>query len=247
MYKGKRVSVVIPCHNEEVGIKITIADMPAQVDEVIVVDNNCNDATAEVARALGARVVKESRKGYGAAYKAGLNQATGDIIVTMDGDGTYPRSFIPVLLEIMFEEDWDFITCDRTGHREKGAGTFVRILGNSILNWTMTLLFWIRLRDSQSGMWMFKRSILPRFNIVSDGMAFSEELKIEAFTKRDLRCTELPIYYRARIGESKLNVWKDGTYNLFFMFRKRFGLAGPADARPFASLAQSAATTDDAK
>lgn len=70
----------------------------------------------------------------------------------------------------------------------------------------MTLLFWVHLRDSQSGMWMFKRSILPRFNIVSDGMAFSEELKIEAFTKRDLRCTELPIYYRARIGESKLNV-----------------------------------------
>ena len=86
-------------------------------------------------------------------------------------------------------------------------------------------------------MWVFKRSILPRFNIVSDGMAFSEELKIEAFTQRDLRCTELPIYYRARVGESKLNVWKDGFYNLFFLFRKRFGLAGASQARPFAALA----------
>lgn len=132
MYKGKRVSVVIPCHNEEIGIRTTLADMPSLVDEVIVVDNNCSDRTADVALDMGARVVIETRKGYGAAYKAGLNQATGDIMVTMDGDGTYPRSFIPVLLEIMLEEDWDFITCDRTGHREKGAGTFVRILGNSI-------------------------------------------------------------------------------------------------------------------
>ena len=73
-------------------------------------------------------------------------------------------------------------------------------------------------------------------------MAFSEELKIEAFTQRDLRCTELPIYYRARIGESKLNVWKDGFYNLFFLFKKRLGLVRPGAARPVASPA-----TDDPK
>lgn len=240
MYKGKRVSVVVPCHNEEEGVKVVLADMPSLVDEVVVVDNNCTDKTSEVARALGAVVVHETRKGYGAAYKAGLNHASGDIIVTMDGDGTYPRSFIPVILEIMLEEDWDFITCDRTGHREKGAGTALRILGNSVLNWSMALLFWVRLRDSQSGMWVFKRSILPQFVVTSDGMAFSEELKIEAFTRRNLRCTELPIYYRARIGESKLNVWKDGFYNLFFLFRKRLGLVPSDNPRPFAAIAQSA-------
>lgn len=240
VFKGQRISVVIPCHNEEEGIAVTLADMPPLVDEVVVVDNNCTDRTAEVARSLGAVVVQETRKGYGAAYKAGMRRATGDIIVTMDGDGTYPRSFIPVLLEIMLEEDWDFITCDRTGHREKGAGTALRILGNSILNWTMFALFLVSLRDSQSGMWVFKRSILPRFALVSDGMSFSEELKIEAFTRRDLRCTELPIYYRARIGESKLNMWKDGFSNLLFLFKKRFGLLGAAERRPFAALAQEA-------
>jgi hypothetical protein len=244
MYKGKSISVVIPCHNEEDGIRATLADMPEIVDEVVVVDNNCTDSTAEVAHSLGAVVVTETRKGYGAAYKAGFKAASSDIIVTMDGDATYPRSFIPVILEIMLEEDWDFITCDRTGHREKGAGTWVRILGNSVLNWTMFLLFFIRLRDSQSGMWVFKRSILQPFAMTSDTMAFSEELKIEAFSRRALRCTELPIYYRARIGESKLNVWKDGFYNLFFMFRKRFGLLASANPRPFAGLAQSSAGGD---
>ena len=241
MYKGKRVSVVIPCHNEEEGVRVTLSDMPTLVDEVVVVDNNCTDSTAQVAESMGAVVVHEERKGYGAAYKAGFSRATGDIIVTMDGDGTYPRSFIIVLLEIMIEEDWDFITCDRTGHREKGAGTFIRILGNSVLNWTMFLLYFFHLRDSQTGMWVFKRSILPRLTITSDGMAFSEELKIEAFSKRDLRCTELPIYYRARIGESKLNVWKDGFYNLFFLLRKRFGLVDKSTVRGFASLVPDAA------
>lgn len=249
MFKDHRVSVVIPCHNEEAGVKIVLADMPPLVDEVIVVDNNCSDQTAEVARAMGALVVTETRKGYGAAYKAGMSAATGDIIVTMDGDGTYPRSFIPVILEIMDEEKWDFITCDRTGHRERGAGTFLRILGNSILNWSMFALFLVNLRDSQSGMWVFRRAILPRLRIVSDGMAFSEELKIEVFTKRDLRCTELPIYYRARIGESKLNVWKDGFYNLFFLFRKRLGLLPAADARPIIAAAGGglAGSHDDTK
>lgn len=249
MYKGKRIGVVIPCHNEEDGIRVTLADMPELVDEVVVVDNNCTDRTAEVAASLGAVIVQERRKGYGAAYKAGLGQSTADVIITMDGDGTYPRSFIPVILEIMFEEDWDFITCDRTGHREKGAGTWLRIMGNSALNWAMFALFFVSLRDSQSGMWVFKRSILPRFTIVSDGMSFSEELKVEAFTARDLRCTELPIYYRARIGESKLNVWKDGFNNLLFLFKKRFGLARGPHARPFAALAGEASlpASDDAE
>jgi len=130
VYKGKRISVVIPCHNEEEGIAVTLADMPDCVDEIIVVDNNSTDRTAEVAQRLGAIVVSEHRKGYGAAYKAGLRRATGDYIATMDGDGTYPRGFIPVILEVMLEEDLDFVTCDRTWHKSKEAGTFLRVLGN---------------------------------------------------------------------------------------------------------------------
>ena len=101
MHKRHTVSVVIPCYNEEDGIRVTLADMPALVDEVIVVDNNCTDRTAEVAAAMGAKVVVESKPGYGAAYKAGFGAATGDIIITMDGDATYPRGFIPVLLDVM--------------------------------------------------------------------------------------------------------------------------------------------------
>jgi glycosyltransferase involved in cell wall biosynthesis len=223
MYRDHTVSVVIPCYNEEEGIQVTLADMPDAVDEVIVVDNNCTDRTAEVAAAMGAKVVCESKPGYGAAYKAGFRAASGDIIVTMDGDATYPRAFIPVLLDVLIEENLDFISCDRTGHKADEANSFLRVLGNFVLNLTIFGLFFVWLKDSQSGMWVFRRSILPQLELTSDEMAFSEELKIEAFSKRNLRARELPIYYKARIGESKLNLWRDGFANLLFLFRKRLG------------------------
>lgn len=222
VYKGRTISVVVPCFNEEDGVPVVMSDMPGLIDEVIVVDNNSADNTAKVARELGATVVFEGTQGYGAAYKAGFKAASGDVIVTMDGDGTYPRNFIPVLLDVMFDEEIDFITCDRTGHKSTGAGTTLRVLGNWLLNVFVFILFGIRLRDSQSGMWVFRRSILPRLNVTSDGMALSEELKIEAFLRRDLVSRELPIYYTARVGESKLNLWGDGLNNLLFLFRKRW-------------------------
>lgn len=224
MRKGQTVTVVIPCYNEEDGIQVTLADMPDVVDEVIVVDNNCTDRTAEVAAAMGAKVVCEPKPGYGAAYKAGFRAATGDIIVTMDGDATYPRAFIPVLLDVMIDEDLDFISCDRTGHKSEEANSFLRVLGNFVLNLAVFALFFVWLKDSQSGMWVFRRSILPQLELTSNGMSLSEELKIEAFSNKKLKARELPIYYKERIGESKLNLWRDGFANLVFLFKKRFGV-----------------------
>jgi hypothetical protein len=71
-------------------------------------------------------------------------------------------------------------------------------------------------------MWILRRSILPRLVLTSDGMAFSEEIKIEAFRRRDIKAVEVPIYYKERVGESKLNLWRDGFANLAFLFWKRF-------------------------
>jgi glycosyltransferase involved in cell wall biosynthesis len=196
------------------------------VDEVIVADNNSTDRTAQVARELGAMVVHEPKQGYGAAYKAGLRRASGDIIVTMDGDGTYPRNFIPILLDVMIDEGFDFITCDRTGHKDKPSN-WLRVFGNDVLNFFIWILFWFRVRDSQSGMWVFRRAILQHLNLTSDTMAFSEEIKLEAMSRKKLiRSIELPVYYKERHGVSKLRIWRDGFYNLFFLFRKRFGMLG---------------------
>lgn len=228
MYKNHRISLVMPCYNEENGLREVLKDMPSCVDEVVVVDNNSTDCTAMVAHELGATVVLEKKQGYGAAYKTGLRRATGDIIVTMDGDGTYPRNFIPILLDVMIDEEFDFITCDRTGHKDKRSN-WLRVFGNDVLNLFIFLLYWFHVRDSQSGMWVLRRWVLSYLNLTSDGMAFSEEIKLEAMSKkRQIRSKELPIYYKERHGVSKLHIWRDGFGNLFFLFRKRMGMLGSA-------------------
>jgi glycosyltransferase involved in cell wall biosynthesis len=224
MYRGKRISVVIPCHNEEAGIRAVLEQMPPLVDEVVVVDNASTDGTAAVARALGARVVFEPRKGYGRAYKTGFAAARGDIIVTMDGDGTYPPDSIPLLLHVMAEERIDFMTASRWRSRSGKNKSAIRLLGNAILSGATMLLFFRYIWDSQSGMWVFRREKLPLFQPRSDTMALSEEIKILAFTAPELRCLEMPIYYGERIGQSKLNIWRDGFYNLWFLVKMRLTL-----------------------
>jgi len=225
MYRDKRISLVMPCLNEEQGLPQVAGDLPTFVDQVIVVDNNSTDNTAAVARSYGWTVISETRRGYGRAYKTGLAAATGDIIVTMDGDGTYPRNFISVLLDLMDDEDVDFISCDRTGHKDRPS-SFLRVFGNQVLNVFILLVYGFRINDSQSGMWVFKRELLSRMNLTSDTMAFSEEIKLEAFSLPNVHCKELVIYYKERYGESKLNIWRDGFANLIFIFKKRFGMLG---------------------
>jgi glycosyltransferase involved in cell wall biosynthesis len=223
MHRGLKLSVVIPCYNEEDGIRSVIESMPKYVDEIVVVDNNSTDKTSEVARGLGAVVVFQPLKGYGAAYQAGLPAATGDVIATLDGDGTYPADEISILVDALEDRHLDFISGARFPLRNGGAMNFSNKVGNWVLTVT-TMLLWFRpLRDSQSGMWVFRRSVLPTLRLTSNGMALSEEIKIEAIERLGKRFAEVGIDYRPRIGEVKLQKWRDGWLNLSFLFNKRFG------------------------
>src|SRR5215510_14618497 len=188
MFLGKRISVVIPCHNEEEGIRAVLQQMPPIVDEVLVDANASTDRTSEVARSLGARVIYEARKGYGRAYKTGFAAARGDIIVTMDGDGTYPPDSVPLLLYVLLEERVDFISARRWRSRSGESKSPIRLLGNAILSGATVGLFFRFIIDSQSGMWVFRREVLRRVDPRSDGMALSEEIKILTFTHPTLRC-----------------------------------------------------------
>ena len=224
MFLGKRISVVIPCHNEEQGVRVVIEQMPAIVDEILVVDNASTDRTSEVARELGARVVLEQRKGYGRAYKTGFAKARGDIIVTMDGDGTYPPNSIPLLVQVLVTENLDFMTARRWRSKQDTSKSPLRLFGNAVLSSVTMLLFRRFLVDSQSGMWVFRREALPGFQPLADTMALSQEIKILAFTNPKVRCLEMPIYYGERVGESKLNLWRDGFGNLLQLFKLRMSL-----------------------
>ncbi|MFH1144946.1 MAG: glycosyltransferase family 2 protein [Candidatus Eisenbacteria bacterium] len=222
MHRGQTISVVIPCYNEEDGIQKVIPGLPDCVDEIVVADNNSKDRTAEVARALGAKVVLETRQGYGAAYKRGLAAATQEIVVTMDGDCTYPMDAIPGLVDFLLDRDLDFVSAARFPLRDPRAMKFSNKLGNWILTAAVRLLYGTRLADSQSGMWVFRRRVLPLLHLTSDGMPFSEEIKIEAVRHPKIRFAEHHIDYRPRVGEVKLRRWRDGWENLRFLAQKRF-------------------------
>ena len=222
MHRDLSISLVIPCYNEEGGIRQVLMRVPPPVDEVIVVDNASTDRTAEVARSLGAKVVDQARRGYGAAYKAGLAAATSEIVVTLDGDGSYPPEHIPSLVDALVEREWDFLSACRFPLSDRQAMAWSNQLGNGVLTVATALLFRQPIRDSQSGMWVFRRALLERLRLTSDGMAFSEEIKLEALLK-GFRFGEEHIPYGLREGEVKLQKWRDGWANLVFLVRKRFG------------------------
>jgi glycosyltransferase involved in cell wall biosynthesis len=203
------------------------------VDEVVVVDNDSTDRTAELAKLHGARVIHERIRGYGRAYKTGLFNAEGDIIVTLDGDHSYPVDAISYLLEAFLRSNVRFLSASRFPLRNRGAMSFKHWVGNKLLSLVMSLLFFRWVRDSQSGMWIFERESLKEMNLQSDGMAFSEEIKIEAILKRNIGFKEIYVDYSNRMGEVKLQPWKDGFKNLFFLVKKRFGRGRPlAQAEP---------------
>jgi len=222
LYKDQKITVIIPCLNEEQGIEEVLRRMPDFVDEVIVVDNASTDRTSEVAASLGAQVIREEVRGYGRSYKKGFRQAAGDIIVTLDGDHSYPPDAISYLLEAFLHLQADFLNASRFPVRVPGAMSLKHKFGNLVLSLAMSVLFLHWVRDSQSGMWVFRRAILDDMELLSDGMAFSEEIKIEAIRNRRIRFEEISIQYSSRLGEVKLNPWRDGLYNLYFLLKKRF-------------------------
>jgi len=222
MYKDYLITVVIPCLNEAEGIRKVLSRIPGFVDEVIVVDNNSTDGTAEIAGAMGARVIHENVRGYGRAYKTGLLHARGDIIVTLDGDHSYPVDALSYLIEALLHSRVGFVSASRFPITDPESMSRINLWGNRFLSLAASLLFLRWIRDSQSGMWIFFKDALERMDLVSDGMAFSEEIKLEAIMKPKIGFREIPIRYSNRAGEKKLRPWRDGWANLLFLLRKRF-------------------------
>jgi glycosyltransferase involved in cell wall biosynthesis len=220
-----KLSVVIPTMNEERSVGMVIDEVKSAIGssrplEILVVDTDSKDRTREIAAEKGAVVIDEPRRGYGRAYKTGFEKATGEFVATLDADMTYPASEIPKLLETLESKGLDFISTNRFARMEKGAMSSKHRFGNWVLSATTRLLFRVKLKDSQSGMWVFRKDVLDKLDVNSEGMSFSEELKIEAFRKA--RAAELPISYGVRMGEAKISSWGDGFGNLKYLFKKRF-------------------------
>ena len=207
------VTVVIPTRNEEAAIVDTIRSVPndgwCDKLDFLIVDGNSTDRTCELAEGEGATVYNESRKGYGRAYKTGFAIAPGEVIVTMDADCTYPGEEVPGLVRKLLEEDLLWITCDRLRRAEAGSMSGMHGFGNWVLSTTATLLYWYGLHDSQTGMWVFRKSIFEdeRVRPKHDGMPLSQEFKIRArrYLGRE-KTVEVSVPYRERVGEAVIKI-----------------------------------------
>ncbi|UCF13847.1 MAG: glycosyltransferase family 2 protein [Thermoplasmatales archaeon] len=226
-----KINVIMPTLNEEVGIGKTIDSINKEFFkknnwelEIVIVDGDSKDKTQEIAKKKGAKIIVEKRKGYGRAYKTGMSQVTGDIIVTGDGDATYPFDKIHEYIQMLLDENLDFITTDRFAELKHGSMSVKHAFGNIMLASTLRALFLINIGDSQSGMWIFKKEALDKIQPLedfNDGMPFSEEIKIEMFTTKHIKSKEIPSTLYAREGAVKLESFKDGWKNLKFLFKKR--------------------------
>jgi glycosyltransferase involved in cell wall biosynthesis len=220
---GIAVSVVIPCLNEEAGVAEVVRDAWSGVTdsgrhgEVIVVDNGSTDRSVQLAEEAGARVVHEPRRGYGSAYLRGLAEAQGEYVVMADADCTYPVHDLPAFVD-MLEAGKDLVLGSRfKGTIHRGAMPWAhRWIGNPILTFILNVFYGVRVSDAHCGMRAIRRSAVPRLELQATGMEFASEMILKA-SKRKLRVGEIPIEYQPRIGESKLNTWRDGWRHLRFM------------------------------
>lgn len=218
-----QISVVIPCLNEEEAVGRVVEQAlegirrSGRPGEVVVVDNASTDRSAEVASAHGARIVTESRRGYGSAYLAGLVEARGEYIVMGDADETYPLQELGPFVDKLEAGDDLVIGSRFEGTIHGDAMPFLnRFVGNPILTGMLNLLFGVKVSDAHCGMRAIRKDALPALDLHSTGMEFASEMVFKAY-RRGLTVSEIPIDYYPRVGESKLNRFGDAWRHVRFM------------------------------
>jgi glycosyltransferase involved in cell wall biosynthesis len=216
------VSVVIPCLNEAKSIETCVsASLEAIEDggyegEVVVVDNGSTDGSGDLARAAGARVVEEPRRGYGNAYLAGLAAARGEYIVMLDADMTYDAGELPRFVEEL-RDGGELVLGDRMEQIHPGAMPWLhRRVGNPVLTRLLNTLYDADVKDAHCGMRALRREVLPKLDLRTSGMELASEMVIRA-AKQGLDIRQFPIEYHPRQGESKLSTWSDGWRHLRFL------------------------------
>ena len=240
MYGSKTISVVLPAYNEELNIKQAIEDLSLDglVDEILVVDNNSRDRTIEQARMTRARVVQEPAQGYGHALRRGMREATGELVILAEPDGTFVARDILKLLA--YSDDFDMVCGTRTTREliwaQANMGWFLR-LGN----WTVAKLIQLlyngpSLSDCGCTLRLTHRDALARMQdgFKVGGSHFLPEMVI-AGLKRNLKIIEIPVNYRGRIGESKITGSLRGTLRtgirmIALILRHRFTFSTKAEA-----------------
>jgi glycosyltransferase involved in cell wall biosynthesis len=212
MFRNRTVSLIVPAYNEEETIREVVEEFRQEphLDEIVVVDNNCRDRTAELARAAGARVVAESRPGYGAALMAGMDAAKGDLLVLVEADGSFRAR--DVLKLLVYLDDADMVMGTRTTRQmvEQGANMRFLLRWGNVFMAKFLQLCWLRpseprFTDVGCTFRALSRETYARIRprLSQTGPAFSPEMMCAALQER-CRIIEVPVTYSKRMGgESK--------------------------------------------
>jgi glycosyltransferase involved in cell wall biosynthesis len=229
MFEGRRIGVVIPAFNEGQSIASVVKDIPSCVDDIVVVDNGSTDTTVERAKHSGATVLHEMRKGYGFACLKGINhlqEHQTDIIVFLDGDfSDYPEE-LPNLLRPIVNDGCDLVIGSRMlGDRQPGALLPQAILGNWLAS-TLIRLFWGQRFTDLGPFRAIRTDALKRLKMSDPTYGWTVEMQIKA-AKLKMRCSEVPVRYRKRVGRSKVTGTLSGTVKasakiLFTIFKYLF-------------------------
>ena len=227
MRDNSTVAVIIPALNEESAIGGVVAAIPAWVDDIIVVDNGSTDATAAIAGEAGARVIREPKRGYGAACLAGLAALSDpDIVVFMDGDASDLPGEMALLVDPIIQGRADLVIGSRVlGAREPGALTPQARFGNW-LACRLIQLFWGKSYTDLGPFRAVRHRSLLALNMQDRDYGWTVEMQVKA-VRRGLRVMETPVSYRRRIGASKISgtvrgVLGAGIKILYIIFREAF-------------------------
>ena len=209
-----RVSVVIPALNEEATIADVVRAVPRQIaSDVIVVDNGSDDRTVERAREAGARVVRESRRGYGSACYAGVRALAADceIVVFIDGDGSEYPELMGKLVEPILKGTHDFVLGSRLrGRREPGSMSFAQVFAGRLIGLMLRALYGIQYTD-MGPFRAIRRDALLGLGLREMTYGWPLEMQMRAARAR-LRILEVPVDYRRRTGgKSKISGTIRGT------------------------------------
>jgi len=217
------VSIVMPCLNEKETVEICVRKALSWLErsetpgEVLVVDNGSTDGSPELAAAAGARVVLEPVKGYGSALRRGFLEAKGDWMVMGDCDDTYEFADLDPLMAPLFEGADMSIGNRHAGGIAPGAMTWShRYIGTPAISFLLRMFTGLKVGDSQCGLRAFTREALERMELKTDGMELASEMILKS-ARRGLNVAEVPVPYNIRLGEAKLNTFRDGWRHLRFL------------------------------
>jgi glycosyltransferase involved in cell wall biosynthesis len=215
-----KLTVSMITMNEEGAVAKVIVDIRRVVPEaeILLVDSS-RDRTPEIAEALGCRVLRQfPPQGYGPAMDRAVREASGDVVVTLDCDDTYPVEVIPKLVE-MIDEGYDLVNTTRVWKRPK-AMPFANFLANRVFALGARVLHGLRTTDVHSGMRAYRKSMIDQVAWDPRGPALPVEMYIVPF-RRGFRVAEIPIDYRERIGETTLHRFSSTLWTFRRLWRAR--------------------------